>query len=377
MFMLSCLLAGVLLGEPPICAPPGTPPILRSDRDELRMAVDLPVEPASLRYPYSIVAFIDTGIMADHPQLRGLVVREKDFTGEGLEDRTGHGTIVVMTYLRGAYTLGPEYGVNPIVSAKVASLNLPPTKQRLMDAIRWAASQGAEIINISLGIQGDAADFQDLCDLIESTPALFNVATGNRGSVFEFYPANCGVENLISIGTEDSAPAESVIASENATTFVGDPFYYAYSRGMALAKAHDLDGAEAMFKESIRLEENANALLQLSAIDLVRQHIDEARQKLEHCTKRFDDAGCHAQLAGLLLITGGSPAAAEAECRAALRLYPSGHTGRPLVRVNLAIALVRQQRLAEGRAELQALLRDDPTNAQAKELLANLDSLRH
>lgn len=40
-----------------------------------------------------LIALVDSGVLANHPLLRDRVVEVVDFTGEGVEDRSGHGTI--------------------------------------------------------------------------------------------------------------------------------------------------------------------------------------------------------------------------------------------------------------------------------------------
>ena len=38
------------------------------------------------------VAILDTGIDLDHPDLASAIVETEDFTGDGIEDASGHGT---------------------------------------------------------------------------------------------------------------------------------------------------------------------------------------------------------------------------------------------------------------------------------------------
>src|SRR5687768_6490058 len=53
--------------------------------------------PENTEMPHWVkVAVIDSGIDTNHPQLRHLVVKQKDFTGEGLQDELGHGTRVAL-----------------------------------------------------------------------------------------------------------------------------------------------------------------------------------------------------------------------------------------------------------------------------------------
>lgn len=48
--------------------------------------------------PPPITAIIDTGLMHDHPMIKGRIIGEVDLTGEGTEDLNGHGTAVCLIY---------------------------------------------------------------------------------------------------------------------------------------------------------------------------------------------------------------------------------------------------------------------------------------
>jgi hypothetical protein len=43
-----------------------------------------------------LTAVVDTGVLHEHPLIRGRVVGDADLTGEGPEDRHGHGTVVAL-----------------------------------------------------------------------------------------------------------------------------------------------------------------------------------------------------------------------------------------------------------------------------------------
>ncbi|MBW2341024.1 MAG: S8 family serine peptidase [Deltaproteobacteria bacterium] len=38
------------------------------------------------------VAVLDTGVDLDHPDLKTAIIGTRDFTGDGVEDKNGHGT---------------------------------------------------------------------------------------------------------------------------------------------------------------------------------------------------------------------------------------------------------------------------------------------
>ena len=110
------------------------------------------------------LGFIDSGVNADHPQLLGLVIAQKDFTGEGQGDSIGHGTLVVLSAVWGHFntlnTLSPPAGADrrppAIVMAKV--IGRIPVDRSVLDAridkaMNWLNSQNVEIINMSLDLR--------------------------------------------------------------------------------------------------------------------------------------------------------------------------------------------------------------------------------
>ncbi len=51
--------------------------------------------------PPAYFAVVDSGVLHAHPNIAGKVLAEVDFTGEGPEDKNGHGTIVSLLAMRG------------------------------------------------------------------------------------------------------------------------------------------------------------------------------------------------------------------------------------------------------------------------------------
>jgi subtilisin family serine protease len=110
------------------------------------------------------VAVIDSGIDGAHPDLKGRVVAAKTFVGgSAYQDDQGHGTFVA-----GEIAANPTNGIGMaglafnarLIIAKVVgpdgSVSLPAE----VAAIRWAVSQGAQVINLSLGGVRDPLDAQ-------------------------------------------------------------------------------------------------------------------------------------------------------------------------------------------------------------------------
>jgi subtilisin family serine protease len=100
------------------------------------------------------VAVLDTGIDADHAAFRGVTLTQRDFTGEGDGDENGHGTHCAGTIF-GRDVDGTRIGVAPGVTdaliGKVLGEGGGGSSQMLFDAMFWAASQGAQVISMSLG----------------------------------------------------------------------------------------------------------------------------------------------------------------------------------------------------------------------------------
>ena len=111
----------------------------------------------------SFVGFIDSGVDSEHPQIKGLVIAQKDFTGEGLGDPFNHGTKVVLVYLQMHFHLNdtleiPEYASKEnflndrppgILMAKVIGrkpVDDATLAKRMDAAYNWLRSRKVEMI---------------------------------------------------------------------------------------------------------------------------------------------------------------------------------------------------------------------------------------
>lgn len=136
------------------------------------------------------VAVVDTGIDATHPDLAGKVVAAQNFTTEPTtEDMSGHGTHVASTIAgTGAASGGLNKGVAPganLVSAKVCNGSGGCAESSILAGMQWAATQGVDVINMSLGgtdMPGLDPLEQAVNNLTASSGALFVIAAGNSGS---------------------------------------------------------------------------------------------------------------------------------------------------------------------------------------------------
>jgi subtilisin family serine protease len=161
------------------------------------------------------VAIIDSGVLVDHPQLKGLIAEQRDFTGEGVADRIGHGTLVTIIALAPLAALPPEERAKipsfRFIVAKVANADGSIDKDAVIYAINWAVERGAKVVNLSLGFREGTDDFSGLCDIIaKSANTFFAAAAGNFGPNVRVYPAACKADNLMAVGA--SNPDGSIAA---------------------------------------------------------------------------------------------------------------------------------------------------------------------
>lgn len=165
-----------------------------------------------------LVADLDTGIDAAHPDFKGRIAGTKDFTARGtaagnVKDGMGHGTHTASTIAgTGAASKGAYAGVAPdarLLIGKVCDDNGGCTDSDIIAGMEWAADQHAVAVNMSLGDTGtDGTDpvSTALNRLTARTGTLFVVAAGNEGP-----PAHDGLDGTI--GSPGSADAALTVGS--------------------------------------------------------------------------------------------------------------------------------------------------------------------
>ncbi|WP_158842749.1 S8 family serine peptidase [Saccharothrix deserti] len=154
------------------------------------------------------VAVLDTGVDQGHPDLVGRELAERNFTDDpDTTDLVGHGTHVAATVA----SSGGEYrGVAPdaqLLDGKVCSLDAC-LESWILDGMQWAADQGADVVNMSLG-GVDTEDVDPLEQAVETlsaqTGTLFVIAAGNSG----------GSETLNSPASADAALAVGAVERDD------------------------------------------------------------------------------------------------------------------------------------------------------------------
>ncbi|MDH3379666.1 MAG: hypothetical protein OEQ39_22290, partial [Gammaproteobacteria bacterium] len=143
---------GVLLGDfPPINE------IYDRESGRAMLIPGLPLPPSAPGEDAIRMGIIDSGVMADHPQLTTLIVAEKAFAGSETVDRIGHGTLVALQSVRNhadpeiQKLLGDKFSYPAIVSARVTDDFGVPNVDAVIAAVDWIASQRVKVANLSLG----------------------------------------------------------------------------------------------------------------------------------------------------------------------------------------------------------------------------------
>lgn len=140
------------------------------------------------------VAVIDTGVSQGPDLKKTDFVKGYDFVNDRVDarDDNGHGTHVAGTV---AQSTNNGYGVAgvaykaKIMPIKVLSRYGSGTISDIAEAIRFAADNGADVINMSLGGGGDSKLMREAIDYAHKKGVVVIAAAGNEGSSRASYPA--------------------------------------------------------------------------------------------------------------------------------------------------------------------------------------------
>ena len=153
------------------------------------------------------VAVIDTGVDLDHPEFQGRLVPGYDFVDDDNEadDGNSHGTHVAGT-IAGASDGAGITGVAP--DAKIMPIRVLDDEgygwtSDIIAGVRWAADNGADVINLSLGGGGYSKAMADAIAHASGLGAVVVMAAGNSGGGSPDYPAAHAVNDGLAVGAVD------------------------------------------------------------------------------------------------------------------------------------------------------------------------------
>jgi type VII secretion-associated serine protease mycosin len=143
-----------------------------------------------------VVAVVDTGVDATHPDLAGRVLPGRDLVDparDGRYDPNGHGTHVagiIAAATDGSGVTGLASGVR-ILPVRVLDTTGYGDDDRVAAGILWAADQGAQVINLSLGGPDPDPVLKAAVEHVTTRGVIVVAAAGNdgmRGNPYS-YPA--------------------------------------------------------------------------------------------------------------------------------------------------------------------------------------------
>jgi hypothetical protein len=183
-----------------------------------------------------VVAVIDTGVDATHPDLAGKVlagwstVKKAPLAVGGANDGAGHGTHVA-GIIAGAVDDAGIAGVAPgarILPVQVLGTDGSGTDRTVADGIDWAVAQGAKVINLSLG--GSVNPFSNggsrSCISVGAAydaDVVVIVASGNAGAAGNprNEPASC--RGAVSVAAVDERLNRTAFSSFDSTVAISAP----------------------------------------------------------------------------------------------------------------------------------------------------------
>ncbi|WP_456503692.1 S8 family serine peptidase [Arthrobacter sp. UYCu723] len=192
------------------------------------------------------VAIIDSGVASDNTDIAPKVVARANFSDAATgEDNYGHGTHVAGIVAATANNGIGVAGVCPdctILDAKVLNDSGSGSSSRIANGINWAVSNGAKVINMSLGQRVSSRTLETAVNNAWNAGAVIVAAAGNAGTQAQIYPG--AYPNVIAVAATDNTDAKASFSTYGAkwvdvaapgvnvySTFPNHPFYLGTQNG--------------------------------------------------------------------------------------------------------------------------------------------------
>nr|WP_307433390.1 S8 family serine peptidase [Pseudarthrobacter defluvii] len=170
------------------------------------------------------VAVLDSGVASDNPDIAPKVVARANFSGSATkagdpvaEDYYGHGTHVAGNVAATVNNTVGVAGVCPgctILAGKVLDDNGVGSSSALANGINWAVSNGAKVINMSLGVRASRT-LETAVNNAWNKGVVLVAAAGNGGNQTKIYPG--AYTHVIAVGATDNNDAKAPFSTYGAS----------------------------------------------------------------------------------------------------------------------------------------------------------------
>lgn len=190
--------------------------------------------------PQVTIALVDSGVESSHEDLTGRILPGKNIIddNEDTTDNQGHGTQIAgiiaanTNNSKGIASITGNSNVR-ILPVKVLDNSGSGTTFNISQGIRYAADNGAKVINVSINGEGYSQIINDAIDYASSKGAVIVVSAGDFSDYADnYWPANCS--NAIAVKNNDGYNSNyghfvSFAASgEGMTTNINNEYTYVY-----------------------------------------------------------------------------------------------------------------------------------------------------
>ena len=176
-----------------------------------------------------VVAVLDTGVDAAHPDLAGVVAPGRDLvagTGTAGTDPHGHGThvagVIAATAGNGVGGAGLAQGAR-ILPVRVLDEDGGGTDAAVAEGVLWAVDNGATVVNLSLGGPSPSAVLDGAVRYALGRGVVVVAASGNEGEHGDpvLYPA--ATPGVLAVGAVDSGDVRPAWSSSGSHVGVVAP----------------------------------------------------------------------------------------------------------------------------------------------------------
>ncbi|MFN8485464.1 MAG: S8 family serine peptidase [Anaerolineae bacterium] len=174
-----------------------------------------------------VIAILDSGADFAHPDLQGkFVSRGRDFVNKDLDasDDNGHGThvagIAAAATNNGVGMAGVGYNAR-LLPVKVLGATGSGSYSTIAAGITWAADQGVQVVNLSLGGAINSQTLRSAVDYAWGKGVVIVAAAGDNSSSAPYYPA--ALANAIGVGATDQNDAQARFSDFGPTVDVAAP----------------------------------------------------------------------------------------------------------------------------------------------------------